>query len=125
MKNSYRILFELILILLCLFSVASANTIECVIIDSEYIILDSSLHPPTNVVLDASGSPIQSNPSDLNYLIDTEFTVVDKSMEQSFEQTSEETPEETEADNKTDIPGFCLFAGLLVLLIQVQLMRKK
>ncbi len=125
MKNSYRILFELILILLCLFSVASANTIECVIIDSEYIILDSSLHPPSNVVLDVSGSPMQSNPSNLNYLIDTEFTVVDKSMEQSFEQTSEETPEETEADNKTDIPGFCLFAGLLVLLIQVQLMRKK
>ena len=104
---------------------ASANTIECVIIDSEYIILDSSLHPPSNVVLDVSGSPMQSNPSNLNYLIDTEFTVVDKSMEQSFEQTSEETPEETEADNKTDIPGFCLFAGLLVLLIQVQLMRKK
>lgn len=103
---------------------ASANTIECVIIDSEYIILDSSLHPPSNVVLDVSGSPMQSNPSNLNYLIDTEFTVVDKSMEQSFEQTSEETPEETEADNKTETPGFCLFAGLLVLLIQVQLMRK-
>jgi hypothetical protein len=93
------------MILLCLFSVASANTMECMIIDSEYIILDSSLHPPTNVVLDVGGSPIQSNPSDLNYLIDNEFTVVDKSMEQ--------------------IPGLSLFAGLLVLLIQVQLMRKK
>ena len=104
---------------------ASANTIECVIIDSEYIILDSSLHPPTNVVLDVGGSPIQSNPSDMNYLIDTEFTVVDKSLDQSFEQTPEETPEETEADNKTETPGFSLFAGLLVLLIQVQLMRKK
>ncbi len=125
MKNYYRILFELILIFLCLFSVASANTIECVIIDSEYIILDSSLHPPTNVVLDVGGSPIQSNPSDMNYLIDTEFTVVDKSLDQSFEQTPEETPEETEADNKTETPGFSLFAGLLVLLIQVQLMRKK
>jgi len=121
LKNSYRILFELIMILLCLFSVASANTMECMIIDSEYIILDSSLHLPTNVVLDVGGSPIQSNPSDLNYLIDNEFTVVDKSMEQSFEQT----PEETETENKTDIPGLSLFAGLLVLLIQVQLMRKK
>ena len=98
---------------------------ECMIIDSEYIILDSSLHPPTNVVLDASGSPAQSNSSNMNYLIDTEFTVVDKSMEQSFEQTPEETPEEIETDNNTDIPGFCLFAGLLILLIQVQLMRKK
>lgn len=105
------------MILLCLFSVASANTMECMIIDSEYIILDSSLHPPTNVVLDVGGSPIQSNPSDLNYLIDNEFTVVDKSMEQR--------PEETETENKTDIPGLSLFAGLLVLLIQVQLMRKK
>lgn len=37
----------------------------------------------------------KSDPSNMNYLIDTEFTVIDKSLDQSFEQTLEQTLRQT------------------------------
>ena len=101
------------------------------------------------VVKNAIAILFKSNPSNMNYLIDTEFTVVDKTLDQSFEQTLEEasmqtseqtpvqtpkqtseqtlkqTPEQTSTENDTNIPGFSLFATLSVLLITVYLIQKK
>jgi hypothetical protein len=91
----------------------------------------------------------KSDPSNMNYLIDTEFTVIDKSMDQSFEQTleqtprqtseqtpeqtsdqtseqtSEQTPDQTSTENDINLPGFSLFAALSVLLIIVHMKQKK
>ena len=105
-----------------------------------YMVSDSSC-----TVKNAIAILYQSDPSNMNYLIDSEFTVVDKTLDQSFEQTleqtsrqtpeqtpeqaseqaSEQTPDQTSTENDTNIPGFSLFAALSVLLITVYLIHKK
>jgi len=65
--------------LLCLLLAASAEAAECEINNSEFTVLDIGLSSPTNAVLNASGSPVQPNPSSQNYLVDTEFKVADSS----------------------------------------------
>ncbi|MEA3343538.1 MAG: PKD domain-containing protein [archaeon] len=59
--------------------VAPAYAAEVELIDTEFIVVNSSTTSPNSSVLDASSSPVQSNPSSQSYIIDTEFTVVDKS----------------------------------------------
>lgn len=108
-----------------------------------YIVSDSSCTVKSVIAI-----LYQSDPSNMNYLIDTEFTVIDKSLDQSFEQTleqiprqtPEQTPEqtsgqtpdqtseqipETSTENDTNIPGYSLFAALSVLLIIVYMKQKK
>jgi hypothetical protein len=67
----------LVAILLCLLLAAPALATECEIIDSEFTVLDNSLNSPTSAVLDASGSPVQLDPSSQSYLVDGEYGVVD------------------------------------------------
>lgn len=76
-----------------------------------------------NIILFGSAIAILFKPdsSNMNYLIDTEFTLIDKSLDQSFEQAHEQTSTE----NDTNTPGFSLFVALSVLLITVYLIQKK
>ena len=77
LKTTCSILLALVAILLCLLLAAPTLAAECEIIDSEFTVLDNSLNSPTSDVLDASGSPVQSDPSSQSYLVDIEYNVAD------------------------------------------------
>ena len=111
--------------------------------DTRHTVYIKSAHSCT--VKSAIAILYKSDPSNMNYLIDTEFTVIDKSLDQSFEhaleqtlrqtpeqtpeqtsdQTSDQTPDQTSTENDTNIPGFSLFAALSVLLIIVYMKQNK
>ncbi|KAF5416400.1 MAG: hypothetical protein C5S48_03125 [Candidatus Methanogaster sp.] len=76
-KTTCSTLLTPITILLCLLLAAPTLAAECEIIDSEFTVLNNSLNTPNSAVLDASGSPAQSDPSSQSYLIDIEYGIAD------------------------------------------------
>ncbi len=73
MRTNCCMLGALVLVLF----VAPAYATEVELTDTEFTVVNSNTSSPNSSVLDASGSPVQSNPSGDSYVIDTEYSVAD------------------------------------------------